>query len=315
MARPRKEGLDYFPHDTDASGDEKIEAMRALFGNDGYAFYMILCERIYRTSNAELDISKHVLIAPIIKKLLVDQERFNEMLDAAFELNLFSRADYELRGVLTSSGIKKRFREVSQMRERWRKQKQNPAQTEEFHVENGTENCMENAEETRESKAKQSKVNEIEINKTSSSRNSGENPFTIFTNHSFGKLDDLTREFIFAAIDDYSELWVVQAMKEAIALNKPIWRYVERTLQRWKTLNHPEPWTVDKPPETKPSGNVHNFPIQRGKGSGKPQIPIAQPNTGTAVSPERLEQIMQKAQKLDAMFNGKEVLHATADRH
>jgi DnaD/phage-associated family protein len=312
MARPRKEGLDYFPHDTDASGDEKIEAMRALFGNDGYAFYMILCERIYRTSNAELDISKHVLIAPIIKKLLIDQERFNEMLDAAFELNLFSRADYELRGVLTSSGIKKRFREVSRMREGWRKKKQNAIETEVFPLENQTEYTGGNTEETGERKEKQSKVNEIEINKTSSSRNSGENPFTIFANHGFGKLDDLTRDFIFAAIDEYSEVWVIHAMKEAIALNKTVWRYVERTLQRWKTLNHPEPWTVDKPPETKPSGKVHNFPIQRG--TGKPQIPVAQPNTGDGISPERLEQIMQKAQKLDAMFNNPEALHAIANR-
>lgn len=38
MARPRKEGLGYFPHDTDAVNDEKIEALRALYGNDGYAY-------------------------------------------------------------------------------------------------------------------------------------------------------------------------------------------------------------------------------------------------------------------------------------
>ena len=39
-ARPRKDTFDYFPHDTDAAHDEKIEAMRALYGNDGYAFYL-----------------------------------------------------------------------------------------------------------------------------------------------------------------------------------------------------------------------------------------------------------------------------------
>jgi hypothetical protein len=47
MARPKKEGMDYFPHDTDAVNDEKIEALRLLYGNDGYAFYFILLERIY----------------------------------------------------------------------------------------------------------------------------------------------------------------------------------------------------------------------------------------------------------------------------
>lgn len=46
MARPLKEGMDYFPHDTDASDDEKIEALRAIYGNDGYAFYFILLDLI-----------------------------------------------------------------------------------------------------------------------------------------------------------------------------------------------------------------------------------------------------------------------------
>ncbi|ULL14340.1 DUF4373 domain-containing protein [Paenibacillus sp. H1-7] len=157
MARPRKEGMEYFPHDTDASGDEKIDAMRALFGNNGYAFYFILCERIYRTSVAELDVSKPVLLLPLIKKLLVSKEQFEEMLVAAFELNLFSRSDYEQRGVITSSGIKKRFDDVNQMRNRWRKSKEKAPQQEVFHEENDAEKHEENAEETRESKVKESK--------------------------------------------------------------------------------------------------------------------------------------------------------------
>lgn len=57
MARPLKLGLDYFPHDTDSVNDEKIEALRMLFGNDGYAFYFILLERIYRTPTFELNVS------------------------------------------------------------------------------------------------------------------------------------------------------------------------------------------------------------------------------------------------------------------
>lgn len=49
MARPIKEGLDYFPHDTDASTqDDKIETLEASYGNDGYATYFKLLERIYR---------------------------------------------------------------------------------------------------------------------------------------------------------------------------------------------------------------------------------------------------------------------------
>lgn len=160
MARPRKEGMDYYPHDTDASGDEKIEAMRALFGNDGYAFYFILCERIYRTSNAELDISKAVLLTPVVKKLLTTHERFNEMLEAAFELDLFDPIAHSQRKVITSNGIKKRFKEVTQMRSKWRSNKEKAEENSDPDEFSNGFSSEKTGEETGESKAKQSKANE-----------------------------------------------------------------------------------------------------------------------------------------------------------
>jgi hypothetical protein len=164
VARPRKEGMDYFPHDTDATSDEKIDAMRALYGNDGYAFYFILCERIYRTSEAELDVSKPVLLTPVVKKLMLTQERFHEMLQAAFDLELLSEQDYRERGVITSIGIKKRFNEVHRIRKNWRDSKEKEVFQQENHVENDVENLLENPEETPESKEKkiESKANKKE---------------------------------------------------------------------------------------------------------------------------------------------------------
>jgi DnaD/phage-associated family protein len=144
--------------------------------------------------------------------------------------------------------------------------------------------------------------------------NSGHNPYKIFETNGFGELNEITAQMVQELEDEYTTDWVVRAMKVAIKKgeDKKNLGYVEGILKSWKSMNHPEPWTVDKEP--KQQSNIANFP-KRGAGHMKQKIPIAQPNTGTAVSPERLEQIMQKAQKLDAMFNGKEVLHATANRH
>lgn len=153
MARPLKAGMDYFPHDTDASNDEKVEAIRALHGNDGYAFYFILCERIYRAPGAELDISKKAVEASLIKKVGVTPDKFKEILQTAFEVELFCQQAYEERNVLTSKGIKKRAGEVQALRERWRKQK-------DIHTENPVENGEENAEETPERKEKKRKEKE-----------------------------------------------------------------------------------------------------------------------------------------------------------
>lgn len=135
MARPKKQGLDYFPHDVDAANDEKIEAMRATFGNDGYAFYFILLERIYRTEDGGLDISSAMKMSAVSAKVGVTAERFGEMLNAAFDVGLFDTGTYESTGRLTSPGIQRRFGAVNKEREKWRNKKvfqgENPGENEE----------------------------------------------------------------------------------------------------------------------------------------------------------------------------------------
>jgi hypothetical protein len=116
MARPRKEGMEYFPHDTDAVSDEKIEALRALYGNDGYAFYFILLERIYRTSSFELDVSDAETRQILARKVGVTLQKFEEMLSTALKHGCFDRREYEDRQVLTSNGIKRRAEPVVRKR-------------------------------------------------------------------------------------------------------------------------------------------------------------------------------------------------------
>lgn len=49
MARPKSDGLSYFPFDVDFFSDIKIKSLRAHFGADGIALYIYcLCE-IYRS--------------------------------------------------------------------------------------------------------------------------------------------------------------------------------------------------------------------------------------------------------------------------
>lgn len=108
MARPQKEGMDYFPHDVDAANDEKIEALRSLYGNDGYAFYFIMLERIYRTKNFELNISDAETIQILSRKVGVTQELFEKMVLTSVKHGAFELDDYNSRSVLTSNGIKKR---------------------------------------------------------------------------------------------------------------------------------------------------------------------------------------------------------------
>ena len=149
MARPQKEGMDYFPHDNDAANDEKIEALRVLYGNDGYAFYFILLERIYRTAEYELDISDAETIQILSRKVGVTEELFNKMLETALKRKCFDLDAYEQRGVLTSSGIKKRASVVLEKRETMRSR---------YKKVSDAETTQETKAETPQSKVKESKV-------------------------------------------------------------------------------------------------------------------------------------------------------------
>jgi hypothetical protein len=49
MARPKKQIVDYFPHDTDASDSRVLTVLQNKYGNDGYAFWFKVKELLGRT--------------------------------------------------------------------------------------------------------------------------------------------------------------------------------------------------------------------------------------------------------------------------
>jgi hypothetical protein len=151
MARPRAEGLKYFPHDTDATSDEKIEILRSLHGNDGYAFYFIYLERIYKTPQGELDVSDAETRQILARKVGISIESYEQVLRTALKYGCFDQQAYEQRGVLTSSGIQKRFGVVNDKREKAR---------ELYESRRSEVSAAEIPPETAQSKAKESKDKE-----------------------------------------------------------------------------------------------------------------------------------------------------------
>jgi hypothetical protein len=165
MARPKKDGMDYFPHDTDAVNDEKIEALRMLYGNDGYAFYFILLERIYRTANFELDVSDAETIQILSRKVGVNEEVFEKILKTSLKRGCFDKVLYEERRVLTSSGIKKRATVVVEKRVKMR----DKYSVDKDKVVSDAETPQETREETPQSKVKESKEKESKEKEISNS--------------------------------------------------------------------------------------------------------------------------------------------------
>jgi hypothetical protein len=117
MARPRKQGLEYFSHDTDSlAADEKLLNLRALYGLEGYGFYFAMLERIYRTGK-ELPIRTEGDIRALLMVLGITRNRFSTLCNACMDVGLFERARWAADRVLTSHGIQARFDHFEKKRE------------------------------------------------------------------------------------------------------------------------------------------------------------------------------------------------------
>ncbi len=55
MARPQKETVDYFPHEAIASDGTTLTILQSKFGNDGYAFWFKLLERLCSSKGHYID--------------------------------------------------------------------------------------------------------------------------------------------------------------------------------------------------------------------------------------------------------------------
>lgn len=232
MARPQKEGLDYFSHDTDAVNDEKIEALRALYGNDGYAFFFILLERIYRVPDAELDVSDAETLQILARKVSVTEEKFQEMLKTAIKRGCFNKEAFEKRGVLTSNGIKKRASVVIEKREVMRSRYQKAK----LDSISSPISDAETIPETPQSKVKESKEKNSKIDNSSISKDTTikKNIYTLFEQE-IGMLTPMIAEQLKDAESVFPDDWIEDAIKEAARANVRRWSYIEGILKNWAT--------------------------------------------------------------------------------
>lgn len=124
MPRPLKQGLDYFPHDTDASGDEKLQSLMALHGPAGYCFYFIMLEKVFRTENARITCGKPVEKAGLARLMCITLKQFDAIMETAIEVGCFDPTEWEQSKVITSNGIQKRIAMVLSIRSKERERKE-----------------------------------------------------------------------------------------------------------------------------------------------------------------------------------------------
>jgi len=115
MARPVKQGLDYFPLDVDFFEDEKLEAISGEFGIKGELTAIKLLCAIYR--NGYFVVWCDLLKMKLLKRLPgVSAELIDQIVGRLVRWGFFDKALFDSANILTSTGIQKRFVEATARR-------------------------------------------------------------------------------------------------------------------------------------------------------------------------------------------------------
>lgn len=113
MARPHKNGLDYFPFDT--KPDMKMNAVIRKYGATGLGCLIGLYQKIYDNGyfiKADFD-----FIEDLCLELRIDDEDYlKEFIKFCIKKKLFDADLYKSKKILTSTGVQKRFNEATKRR-------------------------------------------------------------------------------------------------------------------------------------------------------------------------------------------------------
>ena len=165
MARPQKEGLDYFPLDVDMCQDDKIYILEVECGLEGFGLLIKLLMKIYKEGyyikwdNKVAKIFAH--------KNSVDVNVINNLIETALSNDLFNNKLYEEFNILTSKGIQKRYFKATSRRKEVEYKKEynlinvnnynNLVEVNEVNVNNNPKSVNDNVDKSTQSKEQNSK--------------------------------------------------------------------------------------------------------------------------------------------------------------
>ena len=109
MARPIKQGLDYFPLNVNCN--DKIALIEAEFGLSGFAVIVKLFQRIYGERGYYCEWTDEVALL-FSHKIGLGGKAVSEIVSAAIRRGIFNKDLFDKYHILTSEGIQKRYFEA-----------------------------------------------------------------------------------------------------------------------------------------------------------------------------------------------------------
>lgn len=113
MARPQKDGLDYFPFDVDFMKDTKVRRIARTFGCTGTMAIVVLFTDIYRTRGYYMNWDEDTCF-DLSETLQCEPELAAKIVDACVLAKIFNVDLFQDKAVLTSAAIQLRYLKINQ---------------------------------------------------------------------------------------------------------------------------------------------------------------------------------------------------------
>jgi len=239
MARPKKEGLDYFPLDVDIDQDDKIALVEAKYGAEGFAIVIKLLMRIYKHNYYYKWTETEQLL--FSRRVNVDINRVNDCINDCIKWNMFDENQFKSFEILTSKGIQKRYLEAVGRRQKVEMIQEYLLLSTNYinayknltlmrvNVNNNSVNDNINPQ----SKVKESKEKESKVNNNVADEIERSTIIHFYESNGFGTIGGYIAEKIHQWCDDLSPELVLESMKIAVENGAKKFKYCETILKDW----------------------------------------------------------------------------------
>lgn len=247
MARPVKEGVEYFPLDVNFYRNRKLRRVIKAQGEKSIGIWVVVLAMIYEDKGYYVTFDENMCfdIADICG---VTEGAIMEFVKAAIQAELFNSFMFDSFNILTSKGIQEQYAEIikkskrkNEIEDKYRVSSNNEVVSPEETPENPEENTQ-NEEESTQRKRKKRKVNK---NKRNHSMYADEDtPIRIQALSDFEKLwqfpNEFQREDLFELVDKHGDDLVSAAVKLAgskdVLKGKAI-NFLRSALNEWSDNN------------------------------------------------------------------------------
>ena len=257
MARPRKDGLDYFPLDVNFLSDLKIKKIIRAYGAQAVAVVMSVLTTIYR-DNGYFATYDDDLIFIIADELKLEDSYVKNVIEKLIEVDFLSKEQKEKNNILTSIGIQERYLKACERRVKTTLNATysllNDSSNELPQTENADEEglCIQKPHSTgvNDSKSTQSKVNKNKVNKNkvnknkvnknkinnnlvSSEKNSDVRELIEMYQENFGVCNPLVINDIQNSLTMFDKDVVIESFRLSIGKDNP-YLYMKGIWKKWK---------------------------------------------------------------------------------